>query len=130
LNAQIQEWKNKLEMTKVQTSNTTQQPSKMQNRLKEFEELSLNNTLLKIQNHVLGNKILKMEGVVAHSTRIHGRSNSRKLGNGLIQWTSLPIGAVNLSHFFPIIQGSKFFKEYKKIKYDVTLFILLYVVLF
>ncbi len=37
-------------------SNTTQQPIKMHNRLKEFDELLLENTLLKIQNQVLGDK--------------------------------------------------------------------------
>jgi hypothetical protein len=61
LNAQIQEWKDKLEMTKVQMSNTTQLPIKMQNMLKEFEELLLDNTLLKIQNQVLGDKNRKWE---------------------------------------------------------------------
>ncbi len=60
LTAQIQEWKDKLEMTKVQMSNTTQLPIKMQNMLKEFEEL-LENTLLKIQNQVLGDKNRKWE---------------------------------------------------------------------
>jgi hypothetical protein len=60
LTPQIQEWKDKLEMTKVQMSNTTQLPIKMQNMLKEFEEL-LENTLLKIQNQVLGDKNRKWE---------------------------------------------------------------------
>jgi hypothetical protein len=71
-----------------------------------------------------------MEGVVANSIRVHGRSNSRKFGNGLIQWTSVPIGAASLSHCFPIIQRSKFFKVYKKFCHDVTLSLLLYIVLF
>jgi hypothetical protein len=56
LNDQIQEWKNKLEMTKVQMSNTTQLLVKMKNLLMEFKELLLDSTLLKVQNQAFGDK--------------------------------------------------------------------------
>jgi hypothetical protein len=45
-----------------------------------------------------------MEGVVADSSWVHGGSNSRKFGNGLIWWTNLPTKAIDLSHYFPKIQ--------------------------
>jgi hypothetical protein len=38
----------------------------MNNRLKEFEELLLDNTLLKVQNQALGDKKPQVEGVVAN----------------------------------------------------------------
>jgi hypothetical protein len=49
LNAQIQDWKGKLKMVKVQMNKPTPVPPvKMDNRLKEFEELLLDNTLHKM----------------------------------------------------------------------------------
>jgi hypothetical protein len=49
LNVQIQDWKGKLEMAKVQMNKPTLVPPvKMGNILKEFEELLLDNTLFKV----------------------------------------------------------------------------------
>ncbi len=45
-----------MERTKVQMSNTTQLPIRMQNKLKEFEELLLDNTMFNMQNHTLETK--------------------------------------------------------------------------
>jgi hypothetical protein len=57
LNAQIQDWKGKLKMVKVQMNKPTLVPHvRMDNRLKEFEELLLDNTLFKVQNQVLRDK--------------------------------------------------------------------------
>ncbi len=41
-------------------------PIKMNNRLKEFEELWLDNKLFKVHNQALGDKKTQMEGVVAN----------------------------------------------------------------
>jgi hypothetical protein len=57
LTIQIQEWKGKYETTKVQL--TKPNPIllvRMNNMLKEFEELLLDNTLFKVQNQALGNR--------------------------------------------------------------------------
>jgi hypothetical protein len=53
---QIQDWKGQYEITKIQLNEFS--PIllvRMNNKLKEFEELLLNNTLLKVQNQALGN---------------------------------------------------------------------------
>jgi hypothetical protein len=42
-----------MEMTKVQKSNTSQLFVRMQNMLNQFEELLLDNTILKVHNHAL-----------------------------------------------------------------------------
>jgi hypothetical protein len=57
LNAQIQDWKGKFKMVKVQMNKPTPVPHViMDNRLKEFEELLLDNTLFKVQNQALKDK--------------------------------------------------------------------------
>lgn len=57
LQARAQDWKGQFEMSKVQSNKLTQAlPIWMHNKLKEFEELLLNNTLLKVQNQALGDK--------------------------------------------------------------------------
>jgi hypothetical protein len=57
LQAQVQDWRGKFELSKVQPNKLTQAlPIWMRNKLKEFEELLLNNTLLKVQNQALGDK--------------------------------------------------------------------------
>jgi hypothetical protein len=49
LNVQIQDWKGKLEMVKILMNKQTLVPFvKMDNILKEFEELLLDNILLKV----------------------------------------------------------------------------------
>jgi hypothetical protein len=49
LTTRIQNWKGQYETTKVQLNKPSPTlPIKMNNRLKEFEELLLNNTLLKV----------------------------------------------------------------------------------
>jgi hypothetical protein len=55
---QIQALKGELE-TLCQTLNKIYQITYMDNRLKEFEELLLENALLKVQNQTLVNKNLK-----------------------------------------------------------------------
>jgi hypothetical protein len=55
LNVEMQYYKGKLEMANVQMNIPTLVPHvKMHNMLKEFEELLLDTTLLKVQNQVLG----------------------------------------------------------------------------
>jgi hypothetical protein len=63
LHVQIQDWKGQLELAKVQLKKPTQVIHvKIYNMLKEFEELLLNNTSLKVQNQVLGDKNPKWKG--------------------------------------------------------------------
>jgi hypothetical protein len=53
---------------------------RINNRLKEFEELLLDNTLLKVHNQALGDKKPQVEGVVANCSRVHKGVDSRKYG--------------------------------------------------
>ncbi len=51
----MQDWKGQYEIAKVQPNKPSPiLPIIMNNGLKEFEELLLNNTLLKVQNQTLG----------------------------------------------------------------------------
>ncbi len=58
--AQIQDWNSHYKITKVQLNKPSPVlPVRMNNELKEFEELLLDNTLLKVQNQALGDRNLK-----------------------------------------------------------------------
>jgi hypothetical protein len=52
----------------------------MNNMLKEFEELLLDNTLLKVQNHALETKNPKWKEWWQNHSRVHKRTDSRKHG--------------------------------------------------
>jgi hypothetical protein len=57
LTIEIQDWKSQYETTKVQLNKPNPiLPIRMNNRLKEFEELLLDNTSLKIHNQTLEDK--------------------------------------------------------------------------
>ncbi len=57
MTTQIQDWKGWYEITKVQLNKLNPViPARMNNRLKEFEELLLDNTLLKVHNQALRDK--------------------------------------------------------------------------
>jgi hypothetical protein len=55
----------------------------MDNQLKEFKELLLDNALLKVQNQTLADTKPIMEGMVANYTRDYGGTNLRKFGDCL-----------------------------------------------
>jgi hypothetical protein len=70
---------------------------------KEFEELLLNNTLLKVQYQALGDKNLKWKEWW-QMMQEHIEANPRKYGVSPSGWIDLPIGIVVEQHF---AQGPK-----------------------
>jgi hypothetical protein len=52
----------------------------MHNKLKEFEEPLLDNTLFKVQDYVLGDKKSQLEGIVANNSRGHRGINPGQHG--------------------------------------------------
>jgi hypothetical protein len=84
LSVQIQDGKGKLEIVKVQLNKPNPIPLvKMHNRLKEFGEFLLDNTLLKMQNHGLWGTKVPMERVVANNLGVHKGENLIKHGVNL-----------------------------------------------
>jgi CHAD domain-containing protein len=76
LRVQIQELKGELE-TFCKAFQTTY----MDNQLKEFKELLLDNALLKVQNQTLADTKPRMEGMVANCIRDYGGTNLRQFGD-------------------------------------------------
>jgi hypothetical protein len=82
LNVQIQDWKGKLEMAKVQMNKPTLVPPvKMDNILKESEKLSLDNTLFKCRIKLWGIRN-PSENMVVDSSRVCKKANPREHGVG------------------------------------------------